>query len=497
MSSFYGFEIAKTGLFISQKSINLTGHNIANANSVGYTRQRFVTQGIEPGALGDRFCAPGKGSVGGGVEVQVLEQMRSDFIDRQYREENSVFGSWNKRAEELEFIETMFNETSDTSITVTLEEFFNSMQELSKDPVNEEIRTNVQQNAIKMTETFNHYYNQLVAVQKVQNQEMGVTVEHINDLVSNIATYNKQIYSYELSGEKANDLRDKRNVLLDELSGLVNIEYTVNSDDHLIVSVEGVELVNHTTATLLEARPELTCPVTGETGFYEIYLEGTNTVFNYTSGELAAYRGLRDGNAVDDIGIPRIIDNLNTLARSLAEEYNAVHSAGYTMPHGAAASQTGINLFEVPGGNYNLVTAKTFSLSAEVKDSSANIAASDQLIDLSLGNNQKDNNKNALKMVELAGRSDLPVVGSFSSYLKSTITELAIESSHSQKIAAGQQLVVANLENRRQSISGVSIDEEMIQMVRFQHSYSASSRVISALDEALDVLINRTGSVGR
>jgi len=355
--SFRALEIAKTGLFISQKAIDLTGHNIANANSTGYTRQRLVTESIDPASQTARFATIARGTIGGGTRVQALDQVRNSYLDKEIRRENAGLGEWNKRTEQMEFVEFLLNETSDSSLSMSMADFFNSINELSLDPINEEIRTHVVQNAIKMTESFNHYYNQFSTLQDTQNEAMKATTDKINDMLTNIANYNKKIYSYELGGEKANDLRDQRNVLLDDLSKLVNIEYSENSQNEFILTVQGVELINHIDTTLLEASPDLTGAVSGTAGYYEIYYEGTATPFAYSSGELEAYRGLRDGTTSDDFGIPLIMDNLNTLAQSLAKEFNTIHNTGYTVPIGSAPSMTGIDFFDVPSGDYSLVTA--------------------------------------------------------------------------------------------------------------------------------------------
>lgn len=497
MGSFYSLEIAKTGLFVSRKALDVTGHNIANADTVGYTRQRLITSSLDPYNSGMRLRPTDSHTVGGGVNIQALDQIRDAFVDREFRRENCDIGMWSTRSNEIEYIEALLNETSDNSISDSLADFFNSINELSKDTVNKEIRTNTQQNAIKLCETINHFYNQFVELQKVHNDSMKVTSMHINDYLTNIAAYNKEVFSYELSGDKANDLRDKRNVMLDELSKLVNIEYKENSNGHLSVTVEGQVLVDHTTVNKIEAVADQTGVVSGEPGFYSIYMEGTVTPFNYSSGQLEGYRNLRDGNATDNLGIPRILDNLNTLARSLAEQFNNVNSTGFTIPHDGIPSQTGINFFDVPAGGYADITGRNFKISAEVKDSVYNIAASDTFIDITASNDLKGNNKNALKMVELTSRVDIPVVSNFEDFLKSTIVEVAIDSSHSKKMEESQRAIMSNLENRRQSISGVSVDEEMIEMVKYQHSYAAASRMINTIDEAIEIIINRTGLVGR
>ncbi len=495
---FYGLEIAKSGLYVSQAVMNITGHNIANADTDGYSRQRIVAESVEPSTMSFRFSKVLGNTVGGGATIQTTDQIRNEFVDRQYQKEYADAQKWATETEQMEYIESLFNETSDNSISSTLASFFDSIGELSKNPASEELRTNVQQNAIKLTETFNHYYEQLTELQDMQNESMKVSVDRINDLTTSIASYNKEIYTYELSGEKANDLRDKRNLLLDQLSGIVNIEYSEDSDGQLTVTVNDKELVNHTDVTLLEVEQDQTGVVSGTADYYGIYYEGTSDEFDYSSGELAAYRLLRDGDSVDSIGIPRILDNLNTLARSIAKEMNTVNAGGYTMPYGANESRQGVKFFDVPSNDYNLVTAETFGLSAELKESAYNIACSDQKIDDPTSeNNQRGNNKNALKMVALSTRVDVPDVSNFENYLKSIIVEVSIESAHCQKMDDGQMSVMDNLINRRESISGVSIDEEMIQMIKAQNAYSAASRMITAIDEALDTLINKTGMVGR
>lgn len=498
-SLFYGMEIAKTGLSVSQRALNLTGHNIANADTKGYTRQRIIQSSIEPNSGISRISRVDAASIGGGVDVALVDQIRSDYIDRQYRGENATLGRYNTRAEELEYVETILDELSDSSVSAAMADFFDSISELSGNAANRELRTNVQQNALKMIETFHHYSTALTDLQDTYNESMNVAVNEINDLLTSIASYNQQVYSYELSGSKANDIRDKRNVLLDELSGLINISYHENAQGHLIVNCEGVELVNHTDAATLEARPELTGVVSGQPDHYEIYIkkmDGTESVFNYTSGKLSAYKDLRDGNSSDTVGIPYILSSINKLARSLAKEFNAVHATGWTMPSDTLTSQTGINFFDVPAGGYDDITAGNLALSAELLADVNYIAASDQPIDLSAGSTQKGNNIVILKLAGLSERTDIPDVGSFEDFLNSTVVEVGIESSSAIALANSQKAIMDNLNERRQSVSGVSLDEEMVQMITYQHSYAAASRILTAMDEALEVLINRTGRVG-
>ena len=493
-SMFYGLEIARRGLTVSQQAITLTGNNISNASTEGYTRQRLVIESICPDTK-TRFS--GGVTIGGGAEVTNIEQIRSEYIDRQLRDEYAALGQWSTRSEELQYIESILNETAKSgTLSTALADFYESLSQLTTGSDSVEIRTNVQQNAIKLCETMNYYYNQLVDLQNSYNDAMSVTTDKINGLLTSIGSYNEEITAYELSGQNANELRDYRNTLLDELSQLVNISYSENADGELSVSVEGTTLISHTNVTLLAAVADQTGVVSGEPGFYSIYYEGTTTPFDYRGGELQAYKDLRDSNTVDNIGVPYLLSSLNTLAQSLAQEFNTVHETGYTIPYGGGVSQTNIDFFDVPAGGYSDITAGNISLSQEVIDNVYNIAASSAEVDLTAADTQEGNNEVALDLYELTTSTTLGTIGNFENYLESFVVQLGISSSSAQETAASQTVIAENLENRKESISGVSLDEEVMNLISYQHAYSAASRVLTAIDEALDILINSTGRVG-
>ena len=504
MASFYGLNIAKSGLYYSQSALNLTGHNIANVNTAGYTRQRLIGASLDP-ASNHGFLAPSaKGKVGGGTTVQALDQIRNSFIDRELRREYAGLGLLASKTDTLVYVESIFNETVDSSLSSTMADFLKSLNALSNDAASGPLRTSVRQNAIKMTEAFSHYHNQLLEVQKTQNDAMVATVDRINNILADVAQYNKQIDVYELSGERANDLKDKRNLLIDELSQLVDISYSFDDNSRMSLFIGGQLMVRHQIAKQLVAVPDHDDPVTGLSGLNTIYIDGTNNeaALDFSGGELEAYRQMRDGNSAVQVGIPRIIDQLNQLARSLAEQFNAVHRAGYIIPHvdvHGVSRATGDtpNFFAVPPGGYATITAANFSLSDEILADSMMIAASTAPVDLAGDNPQQGNNLLVLSLIGLFSREDIPQVGNFEAFLKDTIVEVSVESGHVQRVLGSQSAVVSNLENRKQSVSGVSIDEEVTMMIQFQHAYAASSRMITAIDEALDVLINRTGLAGR
>lgn len=509
MSTFYGLEIARKGMSVSQKAIDVTGHNIANANTAGYTRQRLAMSAIEPGAGIHRLGFSAAGNVGAGARIITVEQVRSGFLDRQFRRENNQLNYWNERADGLAYVESLFDELSNTGITAAITDFTDSIQEVSKDPVNKEYRTNMMQNALKMTETFNHYFQQLSSKQSELNVQVEVKTNQINDLAQSIADLNIQIARYELSGQKANDLHDKRNIYLDELSGIVDINYTTNSDNQLQITIGGQTLVDHANVNKLQAvitpLSPVPDPATGlPTEMFEVqWADGAaaGTAVNIQSGSLKSLINLRDGDASNNMGIPWVVDQLNQFARNLAYEFNMVHQQGYTMPNGTNPSETGVSFFSVSGDpvnfdSYNGVTAANFAIGDVVKNDVYKIAVSGAEVEPNMY--EQGNNENAKAMIAMFDRNDIGNgIGSFNSFMKSLIGFMAVEISHTNKMQESQQVMQSSVDTQRMSLSGVSLDEEMTNLIKFQHSYSAAARAVTSIDEMLDVLINKTGIVGR
>jgi flagellar hook-associated protein 1 FlgK len=178
------------------------------------------------------------------------------------------------------------------------------------------------------------------------------------------------------------------------------------------------------------------------------------------------------------MGIPFMLSSLNTLARSLAQEFNAVHRTGHTIPYGGGASLTNVDFFNVPAGGYADITAGNIALSDAVLENERNIAASDSPIDLTADDTQVGNNKIALLLYKLTSKNDIPTIGSFDEYLKSFVVQVGIAANSAKGMSDSQTAIVGNLE------------------IAYQHSYAAAARVMTAIDDALSTLINNTGRVG-
>ncbi len=517
-STFLGFNTARSGLFAAQRSLDITGHNISNVNTKGYSRQRLNQVQSTPMRL-----PGGQGMLGTGVDSLSITQFRNEFLDFKYRSEVTTQGFWETKRDGLRFLEAIFNEPSDTGISTVMDEMFASFQELSKNPENLTTRALVRQRAISFTNSVNHMYNQMEKMAVDLNFDVSVTVTSINAYADQIAILNDQIFRSEIDGGNANDLRDQRNVLIDELSKLVKVDVVevLDSGDQritgqsdktsrkTIIQINGQPLVYHNRAYKLDVSSEKPSSFDGDLLMREVrWANGDVLDIKGLNGELKALLDLRDGGSANRKGIPYYIGELNRFVNTFAEEINTLHASGYGLNGGFIAG-IGDN---TNGGGYllfangkkfssemydagvlqsHLITAKNIQISLDI-DSDLNKIAASSRIDLLPGDGSV-----ALKLTGLRHKSTMFAQGKPEDYIKSLISNLGVDTQEAIRMAANQTFLVEQIDNQRQAISGVSIDEEMSNMVKFQHAYNASARMITTMDEMLDVIINRIGLVGR
>ena len=249
-STFFGIEIGKSGVNIGQLGLDVTGHNISNVETRGYTRQRIVTAAYEPFANIGKFAPVDQALIGGGVRVRILEQMRDAHLDRRFRTESTTNSYWQARMTSLRYVESHFdNVNEETSINFSLARFFEAMKILAEDPVEGAPRTMLQTAGMDLVQQLNSVYDSLMELQEKHDLRVETTVAGINSIAESIAELNLRIYAFEVTGHIANDLRDMRNVLVDDLATLIDIEYREVRDPWggslFIVEIGGRELVNH------------------------------------------------------------------------------------------------------------------------------------------------------------------------------------------------------------------------------------------------------------
>jgi flagellar hook-associated protein 1 FlgK len=524
-STFRGLETGKSALAAASLNQDVTGQNIANANTVGYTRQRTDAEARLPVGLNYVVSQVYNKRVGQGVTIKDIQQTRSDYLDEQYRNESSVYANYDYRGQGLTYLTGVMNELDDnSSLTLCLNDFSSALSNLSADPTSRENRLNVQQRANTLIQNLKYVHNEMSDLWSDQNTSVNTVAESINSKAEQISILNVAIANYEHSGGTANDLRDQRNNLLDELSSLTSISYTLNATDASMVDVKigGALLVEGKKANPIIVTPSAT-PNT-YTGKSENVLTLSNTVTNpdgtitpvvYTlsrnadatkneiqvGGELQAHMDLLESDDPTMPGIPYYIGQLNQFAQSLAKQVNDIHTAGYTTPDSSlkTTSQTGIAFFTKNGeaskditdaAYYDGITADNLTLSAEVTDSVWNIAASDTAVDLDSGSTQAGNAAVASKLYKLF--SD----GTFNTELNTIVGHLAIVSDTNNGLVNTSKSMLHSIAKQRTSVCGVSMDEETTNLIKFQQSYSVASRMVTTLDDMLEKLINSTGRVG-
>lgn len=467
-SSFFGLEIARRALFTQQQSLDITAHNIANADTKGYSRQVGIHSATYPGLTYSLNRPTYAGLMGTGVEIQEIRRMRDLFIDSDFRGENQILGEWETKSELLQNIEYIFNEPSDTGIRTVLDEFWNSFQELSKTPESTAARSLVYQRGISLSETINHTYSQLNKLQTQVNESIEIKVRGINSLSSQIADLNDLIHKVEAAGDNANDLRDKRDLLADELSKIVRIHVNEDNRGMYTVSVSGAALVIGTESSPLE---------------FDVNDISDNIMFKDMGYELIPNGGELKGlfNARDNI-IPQYLNKLEQMAGRLIVEVNAIHKNGYSL---GANGKCDLEFFTIPSGDNSLIAVNPVLADVE------KIAAATEP-------DAPGDGSNALKIAQLRYKK-IPDLGNASvdDFTDSMIAILGVEAQEAIRMTENQQLLLTQIEYRRESVSGVSLDEELTNMIKFQHAYNSAARMVTAIDEMLDVVVNRMGIVGR
>ncbi|MBE5967369.1 MAG: flagellar hook-associated protein FlgK [Lachnospiraceae bacterium] len=305
-STFFGLNIGRTGLYAFQAALDTTAHNIANAEADGYSRQIL-------GMRADRALRVNStyGMAGTGVSVTGVTQMRDEYYDIKFRNNNTIFGEYSNKMHYMTEIENYFNEISVEGFTTSYNSMNDNLHELTKNPSSSAVRTQVVNYATTLTEYFHSVSQNLSATQESCNFEVGNMVDKINSFAQQIASLTKQIDSLEVRGGTANDLRDERNRLLDELSEIANTTVTERRAENMsditsfVVKIDGQTLVDGMNYNTLKAVPrEQKVNQNDVDGLYDIFWQNGQS-FNTNSatlrGTLKALFEVRDGNNAENL----------------------------------------------------------------------------------------------------------------------------------------------------------------------------------------------------
>jgi flagellar hook-associated protein 1 FlgK len=555
--SFFGFNVAISGLYTAQRNLDIINNNVSNINTPGYSRQQAVQTASRPLPM-----LNGTGMLGTGSEVTGINRIRDEYLDYKYWSENTSYGEWEVKKALLSELEVTFNEPSSSGFSTILDEFFNSLQELSKDPTSDSVRTLVKERGVTLAKYFNSMANHLEQLQVDINDRIEVTVDKINSLGTQIQQLNKQIYRSELDGNTANSLRDQRTLLIDELSKLINIdasEVVVGTlpngrvDSRMVITISGKPFVDHFNLSKLEVtQREKELNEEDVPSLYEVGWEDGSPL-KVKGGTLKGYLDVRDGNDGENgsplfSGIPSYIKKLDQFVQTFAKAFNegyidynndekigdvdldgdgvydivgnvdldgdgvydivedgTGHADGFGVGTGATK---GIRFFTMLGeGNkslssaefiddtmstdeiidiYKNLKAKNFAVSSDILENINKIATSEDL-------NEVGNTIILNELIKLRTNTEMFVEGAPEDYMKAIVTTLGVNSQQAVRFAANKTVIIEQIENSRLSESGVSLDEEMANMVKQQQAYSAAAQMINAMAEIYDILINRVG----
>lgn len=274
--SFASYEIARSGLMVNERGLFVTGHNISNVNTTGYVRQQAM---IKNGPVQTTYSRGGLIQLGLGADIQEIRQIRHTFLDNIYRQENTTLGYWESRQKTFQDVQAIMAEPMESGLQNILNQFWDSWQELSKEPDSLTVRALVRQRSEALVQQINHMGTQLDRLQNDLNTEISVRIDEVNNITRQIAGLNVTILKSEVNGDTANDYRDQRNSLTDRLTKLVKAEVNEMQDGQMDITIGGYFVVQKGTSTDLYAAER-----NAGDNFYVAKLGGTNTEVNLKSG---------------------------------------------------------------------------------------------------------------------------------------------------------------------------------------------------------------------
>jgi len=457
--SFSGLDIALSALRAQQLAMNVTGNNIANAATEGYHRREAVL--VPSSAVRNTGTILGNPQIGTGVLVQTIRRVQNTYIENQIRLQNQELGMWDYRNESLKQIEAVLGEPGDLGLSATLDKFWNSWEELASTPDSLTAKISVVQAGTSVCDRIKSLYNNFRQLQARVDIALVDNAGEINRLAHEIANINKEITAGSDSVSQPNDMLDRREQLIGQLSKLVPIQVSGSGGLSLMVSVSGKNLIQggHVTEVALGNSP------TGWTGLVWTD-DGTDFVAN--GGQVKAQITIRD-----DILGGHIAD-LDSIAQTIISRVNELHTTG-TLLDGTACGS-----FFTPGGDASNISIEASLVNSRGAGVGVGITGTEG--DNSLALAMSDVRGDILINGQTIGGAYAGLVATIGTQAREAIAQTGVHN-----------LSVQQLETQRESVSGVSIDEEMVNMVKFQQAYNAAARIMLVLDSMLDTLINKTG----
>lgn len=540
MANLFGtLNISKQGMMAQSFAVNTTSHNISNVNTAGFSRQRVNMQASSP------YTYPGVGQLGTGVEISGVQRIRDQFLDAQINYETSIMGRHQASQSVLEQVEMIFLEPSDTGLSESMTVMWKGWQELADYPEKTNTKTIVARSSQSFTDTLNHMALQLDTLKSDTVTTIEGKTYNANELIRQIQEVSDQIYKSSIKNLTPNDLLDKRDLMVEQLSSMIN----VNVEYDQFSRIEITEADSGTDTVLLDFDTQ--APITNElsvirsakdlgggqqeitvvrggdiSNTYTFTVSTTPPNVSFSEGDIVyadpeqwkAYdaggtpppsepiltkANLREGELKGNKDALEKIDEyyaqLDQLASSIAETINLVHRID-------ASSK---DFFTTSDGSTTF-NAKNIQVNQDILDDVSLINAGKTTSDPGDGsralaiakiknvNLQVDNSNFNTYLSGRYNSSTMEITSdvsgtTFDSYYNDTVVKIGVNTKQAKDGVDSQTTLMLQLTQRRESVSGVSIDEEVANLIQFQNSYQANAKVISTLTEMLDTLINRMG----
>ena len=619
-NAFAGIELGKRSIMAHTQQIQTAGHNISNADTEGYTRQRVQVKTFDPLYRPDLTRAETPGQIGQGTTIESISRLRDEMLDQRIVAQTNQESYWGTREKYYTMIEQIYNEPDEISVRTNMDKFWQSWQELSVYPESKAARQAVVTRGETLSETITQRYNSLAGIGTLINGDIEATVRQVNDYAKQIAQINGEIVRSKAMGDNPNDLLDRRDLLVEKLSSLVNITTDTRDSDEFMVHIDGQILVQGSVNRSFDLVPNV-----DNNGYDTVVWADTKIPAEIKGGTLGALIELRDSDIRSEI------QALNTMAMNFADLVNDVHRAGI-----GANNVSGLDFFvqhpfvnEVKG-NYdrngdgqvdtsyifrftgtNALSLKdkvglegvmTFSgknglvsvpysandtveaVINRINDSESEVKAyldrDNRLALKATTASSMENPDFVIRHVEdsgffLAGYSGIlkqsgqegaydfaqadavdflggqyavaPVLNpseyiavnssiksdvnsvaaafpnvqgravsgdgraaveiasirntsvmigysrTFDDYFAESVTNVGLKGEQAENMLLSQNAIMNDLRDLRDSISGVNIDEELADIIKFQHGYNAAAKFVTVIDQMLDTIINRLG----
>lgn len=457
-STFSGMSLASSGLAAQQAAMNVLGQNIANAANPAYSRQRVVmssrylsvgTNGTEP-----------PGFLGSGVDITSIQRMQNGFVGSQILASNQDLGNSQTGKETLDQIVGLVGEPSDTGISTSLNKFWNAWQDLSTGADSVSSRNALISASKSVTTSLNSLYTKISSLRTQQDQTIRADVDTVNSLATQLAAVNKEIQQAVGAGSAPNDLLDKRDSLLSQLSGLTNVQIHGDGGTNDVISIGGHVLVQGDRAEKLTTGTDVG-------GHATVLWSEDSSPANITNGEIGGALNLSNNI------IPGYLTQLDAVAKGLMTSVNTLHKAGFALD-----GSPGLDFFTGTGA-------------ADIKVNDA-ISANPSLIAAASATGAPGDGSMALAIAKLKNTA---VVGTatINEAYSSFVSKNATDASDFSNQVTVQTKIQQQLSAQQQSVSGVNIDEEMADMVKYQQAYNASARVLTTMNSMINTLMGQMG----